>query len=410
MPTWTIEPRDPLIVRDGRPFGPTPGARAVSLAFPFPSTTTGGVRTRAGLGADGRFVETTETINRVKGIGVRGPLLVELDTADTAVCWLAPAPADALLLERENTDGTKTPMCKRLHPLKVEGQVQTNGPVRPQRPDGSPSGVLQLVGPQHYDPSKPLTGAPRFWYWKKLETWLLTPQDQAPVDPVELGHDGPQQEQRMHVGIQRDTQTALEGALFQTRGLEFTGKHRQRLALAVASDTPFEHFDQGLAPLGGERRLMHWQPLADGATDLFAGTCPEKIAAQILEQHACRLVLLTPAYFEQGFYPTTLLGDPVVESLHAVAVGRPQVVSGWDFEQQRPKHTRRLAPAGSVYFLKLRKDASREAIQQWIVSIWMQCVSDAPQDQLDGFGLAVLGTWSGEAMKMAVSRTTGVQE
>jgi hypothetical protein len=29
--TWIIEPRDPLIVRDGRPFGPNPSAQAISL-------------------------------------------------------------------------------------------------------------------------------------------------------------------------------------------------------------------------------------------------------------------------------------------------------------------------------------------------------------------------------------------
>ena len=77
MLTWIIEPRDPLIVRDGRPFGPTPGARAASLSFPFPSTTTGVVRTRAGLGPDGKF--DTAQIERVKQIAVRGPLLVELN-------------------------------------------------------------------------------------------------------------------------------------------------------------------------------------------------------------------------------------------------------------------------------------------------------------------------------------------
>ena len=39
MTIWLVEPRDPLIVREGRPFGPDPGAWATSLPFPFPSTT-----------------------------------------------------------------------------------------------------------------------------------------------------------------------------------------------------------------------------------------------------------------------------------------------------------------------------------------------------------------------------------
>ena len=62
--TWIIEPHDPLIVRDGRPFGPNPSAQAISLSFPFPSTTTGGVRSRAGLKGDGTFLDS---IGKLRG-------------------------------------------------------------------------------------------------------------------------------------------------------------------------------------------------------------------------------------------------------------------------------------------------------------------------------------------------------
>src|SRR5438132_10498971 len=92
MAIWLIEPHDPLIVRDGRPFGPDPSARAESLSFPFPSTTTGGVRTRAGLKAEGMF--DVSQIERVKQIKVRGPLLVQLTQSGDAIeKWLVPAPA-----------------------------------------------------------------------------------------------------------------------------------------------------------------------------------------------------------------------------------------------------------------------------------------------------------------------------
>ena len=40
---FIVEPRDPFIARDGKPFGV--GVSAATLPFPFPSTTTGGVRT-----------------------------------------------------------------------------------------------------------------------------------------------------------------------------------------------------------------------------------------------------------------------------------------------------------------------------------------------------------------------------
>jgi len=56
MTLWTLIPRDPLIFRDGRPFSADAGARAKSLAFPYPSTTTGAVRTSVGTDPiTGRF-------------------------------------------------------------------------------------------------------------------------------------------------------------------------------------------------------------------------------------------------------------------------------------------------------------------------------------------------------------------
>src|SRR5689334_15770755 len=93
MPIWMIEPRDPLIVRDGRPFGPDPGARAATLPFPFPSTVAGGLRGLAGRTVAQGFNPSlkSDVLTRVR---LRGPLLVELDEQQQPT-WFAPAPADA---------------------------------------------------------------------------------------------------------------------------------------------------------------------------------------------------------------------------------------------------------------------------------------------------------------------------
>src|SRR5205085_10550586 len=100
-------------------------------------------------------------------------------------------------------------------------------------------------------------------------------------------------------------------------------------------------------------------------------------------------------------------GDLTV-SLKAAAIPRSQVVSGWDFEfvgtnnegkvtRGRPKPTRRLVPAGAVFFLKFsgNKDG---LIEKWINATWMRCVSDEDEKwkltpRRDGFGLAVIGRW-----------------
>lgn len=401
MPSWYIEPRDPLIVRDGRPFGADPGARARSLGFPVPSTTTGGFRGRAGLGTNGAF--NPAKIDDVLTIAVRGPLLAALAQDGAFGEWLPPAPADALLLEHipsedERTDARATEQrppdarLLRLTPLIAPAGAEWTAF------DGA---ELLLVGPRAPVSAKPLAKPPRFWRWDRFVHWLTDPMEGLQRTDI-LGLAGPVPESRTHVGIEPATQTAEEGRLFQTSGLEFTAPDRGRLALVVVSEAPLPQFAQGgLAPLGGERRLAAWRP---GAPELPA--CPPNVRRRIREERACRVLLLSPAQFVAGYLPAWLLGahGGVVATLRGAVVQRPQVISGWDMRRGRPKETRRLAPSGSVFFLKLPEhhDVSDEAVDAWVDAIWMQNISDGDQERLDGFGLAALGTWDGKEARMEV--------
>jgi CRISPR-associated protein Cmr3 len=209
----------------------------------------------------------------------------------------------------------------------------------------------------------------------------------------DLGLSGPQQDYRAHVSIRPDVQTAEDGALFATTGLEFTDEGLERLAVAIS----VEHQDHlapvpGTAPLGGERRLVRWHH----STQEFPA-CPPELIEKIIQAKACRVLLLTPASFSKGWLPEWLLtGDltehtGVIVRLSGAALGRWQVVSGWDLERSEAKPTRRLVPAGSVFFLKLA--GTEQAIGDWVTRVWMQCVSDTANDRNDGFGLAVVGTW-----------------
>lgn len=390
MSTWIIEPRDPLIVRDGRPFGPNPGARAKSLSFPFPSTTTGGIRTRAGLDQNGIFDE--DRISQIKSIQVRGPMLVELDEQDEVKEWLFPAPADALLLPYDNeTENKSEVVCRQLVPLHPPADAQTNLPAD-----------LALVGLASPDQRKPYKNSPRFWYWSAFKKWLAAPQDEQQIDLGNLGHSGPLFEQRLHVSIQPETLTSVEGALFQTGGLEFVRasdpknglQAMTRLGLVLEADT---ELSEGIAPLGGERRLMRWRK-----TEAVWPSLPSEVKTTIAQNKACRVLLVTPAYFNEGYRPQGLLNERngVKPTLKAVAIQRPQVISGWDFDLGRPKPTRRLAPVGTIYFLSLEGDTA--AIEQWSEEMWLQCISDTEQDRWDGFGLAALGSWSGQLQRMEV--------
>lgn len=382
MILWIIEPRDPLIVRDGRPFGPNPGARAATLAFPFPSTIAGGLRHKAGLASNGGF--DPAKIGHVLELGIRGPLLVQLDPqADTIAEWLPPAPADALVLETESPD-TEHVRIQWLAPRQLAGASSL------------PTALVPVA--QHpVIPNKISGRTPHFWHAAAFQQWLAAPGNREKQQLVKLGIGQLEVDARVHVSVLPDTLTAREGALFQTQGLVFTQNDGTRLALAAHlehDDQPYQcaQFQQGgLAPLGGERRVMRWLPTK---ADVAGTQAPPELRNQIIEARRCRVLLLTPGCFAAGYRPPLeWVRKGVTANLKAALVQRAQVVSGWDLQEGKPKPTRRLAPAGSVYFIEWEAGAD---VAAWLDVTWMRNVSDDPKDCRDGFGLAVYGAWPRE--------------
>jgi CRISPR-associated protein Cmr3 len=405
MTLWMIEPCEPLIIRDGRPFDRQPGVLAVSLPFPFPSTTAGAARSRAGTDDQGSFsVEGTEALNSLREISIRGPLLFEVDQERAfKQSLLVPAPGDALLLESKEHSGQVD--CRRLIPLTAFPGSLTDAPK-----NTSTGRELLPVGPVPATSAKPAKQQPAFWRWCHFERWLRDPEhmDKQVFAKGVPGISALPVEQRVHVALERGMMVALEGALFETRGLEFTSAsdaptdrgRTRRLALLLDVTEPGQyHIRPGLDCLGAERRLANWQ---EG--DVTLPACPDSLRQQIVREGYCRLILLTPACFKQGYLPDFLQQESkgIQAEVQAAVVQRPQVISGWDMEYRRPRPTRRLVPAGSVYFLRLHGELA--AIEQWIERTWMHSISDDTQDRRDGFGLAVLGSWSGERVDMEIAK------
>lgn len=400
MTTWMILPRDPVIVRDGRPFGPDPGARADSLPFPFPSTIAGAVRERHGLKLGG-FGDNGVDASTVLKVAVQGPFLVQLGSDGAAQAdLLLPTPHDALLLQDQDTSRIKR--CW-LRPLGVAEDAHSDLAVTSEAP--------WYVGMATPDKSKSLSGAPTFWWWPAYQEWLEAAQD-GPVDDAGLGICGLIRESRVHVRIDAASRTANEGFLFQTGGLEFN-QHigNKASALPIWGLTDIATFgllvstsadmDQGAGSLGGERRTVFWQ----SAEPTNTPGCSDAIKRSIRTSKACRLILATPALFAGGWQPDlSWLGiDELKVQVKAAIVNRYDVVSGWDYAAKMAKKTRRLAPAGAVYYLSLA-GSSDHAIDRFIEAVWFKPISDAEQDRLDGFGTAMLGTWNGEQYRQEVKQ------
>ena len=377
---WLVLSRDPLIFRDGRPFEAVPGSRARSLPFPHPTTLAGALRTREGFQKHGGNFEDNETVQALLQRRIWGPYLAEKDNQGQLRAWYIPAPQDALWV-KEGDAITRY----WLRPVEAPGITEM-----PDRPDKSEN--LRLVGPKKHIKAKPYRQAPAFWSWEALKEWLVNPQD-GPVVPESVGLPALLQESRMHVHIDPGTHTAKEGFLFQTTGLRFVfvpdGKgwpEARHLALLVRTDA---EIDEGIGYLGGERRAVYWEPV-----DWSPPSPPEEVLRSA-ERGAVRMMLVSPAYFEKGYLPTWL--QNAVESVQAnvqavVLTQRAVAISGWDMKAGHEKPSRRLVPAGAVYYLRL--EGSPEARRRFVETLWFQPVSDAEQDRRDGLGQVVFGVWN----------------
>ena len=376
MSLWTLEPRDPLVVRDGRPS--TGRSASATLPFPNPGTIAGIVRTR--LGSDERGVFDAGQIEALRSIAIRGPLLARLDDG----AFYVPPPRDALVSGQ---------VIHRLSPIPTPPDALFDSAF-----SGLPVGRTFHEAHSNGKPEQ----APAWWPWELLARWLAEPAALDGGDTQKLlGGALPRlpDEIRSHVK-HTDTWTAEDSMLFQTRGLRFVTPARAPLALAVdldASTLGGRTLRRGLGPSGGERRLARWE----AAPSWTLPALPGGVRAALRADVPCvrvRVVLLTPAIFNEGSTPGAgpeqLLGARagITPALVAACVPRPETLSGWDFAKRQPKKTRRLVSAGSVVWLDL--EGPSDARIRWAEEVMMTNVSDEAQDRRDGFGLAAVGVGS----------------
>ncbi|MEZ5591832.1 MAG: type III-B CRISPR module-associated Cmr3 family protein [Gammaproteobacteria bacterium] len=66
-----LTPRDPIVARDGRPFGAGQGARMRLLDWPYPSVLAGSLRSLVGKQSGHNF---KNIITQLKALNIAGPL------------------------------------------------------------------------------------------------------------------------------------------------------------------------------------------------------------------------------------------------------------------------------------------------------------------------------------------------
>lgn len=400
----TIDPLSPIIVRSGRPMNAQ--SDADPARFPPPSTVAGCLRTASARAAGRSFAsdapaEKRADVHVLARRTAAGPLLL-----DPANHVLAPRPADALYFGRHDDA-----RCVRAEPRPLDVGCDAD----------LPDGLLPVRLTEEVE-GKPGPG-PAWWRWEDL----LAFRDGEPVPHCRLRRNGwspSAVDRRTHVVIDPRSGAAAAGRLFQTEGLDLDvapAAFRTDKLNAVAArleaapghptdvDAPGgtdasvagmrllvrfgEPLSGTLVHLGGKRRLAVMEPAPEDFWPTARPDWPEHIARA---EGLC-LTLLTPGLFSAGYRPgwldVDLTGRPpgapdLRLRLCAATVERWQPHSGWDLALRAPRPTRKLAPAGAVYWFRILEGGDPETFR----SLWL--VSDDEQDRRDGFGLALPSPWT----------------
>lgn len=423
----TVTACNPIIARDGRPFGS--GQRMGSLDWLYPSVLAGSVRTILGNLIQADFSKQ-ETIDALKEVTISGPLPLWNDRI------FLPAPKD-IVVKEERKDGIIKRFVYAIRPTKIQNGEGCDLPF--------PRDVLCPAMFPIQDEFKP-AAIPAFWSVDKIAEWLVSPNGECflvppgPEKPETIKTVGeflpnPQKDTRTHVKIDPKLGSAQDEMLFRTVGLDLSLKSKpQGIQFAVRveadgvllGDISLGVLVEGIdcfGPIGGERRLARWKARnpenransAEMRSQEFYGPqigwdFSKKIGDALDKQEngkeRIRLILATPSVFSQGWLPGWLeFNGESIESaaendvlppgmklkLVSACIDRWKPISGWNLEKDRrgPKKIRRLVPAGSVYFFDVLKgDASALA-----KNLWLRSVCDDEQDRRDGFGLALWGIW-----------------
>lgn len=369
---YRITPIDPIISRDARAFGA--GTPMHVLSWLSQTLTAGALRSFLWRVSDNPDVKV------LKQVKISGSFPV----VDAKIYF--PRPLD--VIQSIDKYDKKVKHIWQINPMK-------------EFPENSganmPLNGLLPAEPDSQDDFKPESLA-AFWSRDLMTQWLADgKRNNFAVDDNET-LSAPSLDERVHVNIDPNTGTSLEGRLFSTTGLDFTRKANKtftqgQISIDIESDDLPEKF---AAPLGGERRLAEFSRTEGDRTlwEFPESGLPEKFSHD--QNNKLRLILATPAIFSQGWLPDwidkenlsgQIPGTDARVKLISAVTGRWLPVSGWGYERGKegPKPMRRAVPSGSVYFL--------EVIEGSIVAkdIWLRSICQNEQDINDGFGLVLTG-------------------
>lgn len=373
MQYYLIKPKDPLIIRSGRPFEEISDAQAAR--FPPPSTVAGALR---------NIYARSNNMPLNSGLldtAVIGPLAVKLPVngdAPKASDILVPKPADVQYFYNHDVNET---LLIRSKPMELEEGEGCD----------LPNGLLPLLA-EETQAGKPVSG-PNWWSLDDLIKWRegevlsfdkISDRGWTPAEP----------DIRTHIAIDNQSRNVESGKIFQTTGLSMWQRRSDDQTFPEARIGILAgikgNITLPLLNLGGERRLAEVEPCS------LWPKMPSDLATKIAKAKGFTLTFLTPVLFKNGWLPEwlnkeTLIGSlPCCQSvqikLRAASLEHWIPQSGWNLDTNKPRAAQKMIPAGATYWFEIIGD--NPPLEE-LNKLWMSHLCDDGQNNLNGFGLAL---------------------
>ncbi len=391
---YFVQPLDVLMLRGNKSFGAA-GEHGEAVMPPWPSVFAGAFRsallaqdasrlaafvalgTHAGMAEPERSAQMRDLL----GDNLYSALGTPSRPGDFRVTWVSlaaqqgraaaiPLPADLLAFDDAGTD----PLVA-LQPSALPAGLRVSG------------GLPLIAVPRVHKQIKPQSGR---WLAGSGIAAHATARLTRDTPTVATG-DLYRRETRLGIGLDADSRTASDGAIYTTQAVAFAD--HAGLLVGIAGDHGQMPAD-GLLRLGGDGKAARFQRVSD-MSPLPTDIPPVEPGGRF------RLILTTPALFGGGWLPERvqpqadgsfrLAGEGFSARLACAALARHEVVSGWDLAHWRPKTAQRVAPAGSVYWFDHFEGDGRK-LAAWVAGgLWGE--NPDMQRRAEGFNNAMLCAW-----------------
>jgi CRISPR-associated protein Cmr3 len=206
---------------------------------------------------------------------------------------------------------------------------------------------------------------------------------------------------RLGIGLDTDARSVEKGLIYTTEGFAFSPPAQAEKPSPFATTgflVGIEGADEllpqrGLLRLGGDGKSAEYRRV-----DF---TPPAVSLNAIARTRHFRLICQTPALSDAGWLlpgvtrqgeTYRLQGSAFSARLACAALGRREIVSGWDLFHWKPKDAQVAIPAGSVFWFD-RFDGDADKLVTWAANGLQPDTAENTSRRAEGYNLAHLGLW-----------------